>query len=74
MLIQILLIDLNLLFLDNFFLAFKYWGAEDVDINEELSSIANRAAIGEEGANGNHPLIFLSSLAKVYLSIVFYFS
>lgn len=35
------------------FVAFKYWGSEDVDINEELSGIANRAALGEEGINGN---------------------
>ncbi|XP_061172395.1 microtubule-associated protein futsch-like isoform X2 [Saccostrea echinata] len=32
--------------------AFKHWGCTDVDINEELSGIANRAAIGEEGPNG----------------------
>lgn len=35
------------------FVVFKYWGLEDVDINEEFLGIVNWVVLGEEGINGN---------------------
>lgn len=54
------------------FVAFKYWGSEDVDINEELSGIANRAALGEEGINGNLSHQFSVSMS-LHLDLIWAF-
>ena len=37
------------------FSGFKCWSCDDIDINEELAHIANRADVGEEGPEGTYP-------------------
>ena len=54
------------------FLGFKSWDPEDsgIDIHSELSSITEKASLGEEGANGGNLFIFLRSTSFIKL---FYF-
>ena len=70
---QNIMLFLSVCLMTLLFAGFRGWDCEatGVDINDELAQIANRAALGEEGPNGQYSLSLVLLLLHVYFVLHF---